>query len=109
MKVQQVESTWIYRSFQAPGEGRSVQLFVLYPIILSLELRTVWATVSFLEKQATAKIDVNYKNLGWQITQDLFALGKSTSKLEQAVSLAGVVFQHGRALGLLYAKHGITV
>ena len=60
----------------------------------------------FLGETGTAKIDVNYKNLGWQITQDLFALGKSISELEQAVSLAGVVFQHGSALGLLYAKHG---
>lgn len=62
----------------------------------------------FLGETDTAKIDLNYKNLEWQITQDLFVLGKSISKLEQAVSLAGVVFQHGRALGLLMQNMEVT-
>lgn len=50
--------------------------------------------------------DVYCKNLGHQITQDLFALGKSISKLNLVNSLAEVVLLHGRALELIYTKQG---
>lgn len=44
---------------------------------------------------------------GGQITRGLFALGESVAQVEEQVDLsAEVVWQRGRALGLLYAEQG---
>jgi hypothetical protein len=55
----------------------AVPLLILLIVSLGLEIPRV-----ILGAMGTAMADISYKNLGLQISQDLFALEKSMAKLE---------------------------
>lgn len=100
------ESTCFCKSLQPPGAEKCSSS----PSIPHRKLRIVSCPSNswqpFFRQQLQQWLGVIYKNVRCQITQDLFALEKSTVKLDEQVdSLTEVLQQHGRALDLLYAQH----